>query len=76
MPRQFSGRALRQARINAGLSRMTLAAEVGRHVNSVANMERGSAVPRADTLARLADALGVTVDDLYAARRVAKRRAS
>jgi transcriptional regulator with XRE-family HTH domain len=54
---------------------MRLASLVSLHVNTLANIERGSAIPRANTLALLADALGVRVDDLYATP-VVKRRAS
>ena len=43
---------------------MELAIEAGMHLTHISNLERGMKMPTVDTLIKLADALGVTLDDL------------
>lgn len=55
------------ARIRAGLSQHALAREVGIAANHLARIESGTkALPRFDTVARLAAALGLSLDDVAA----------
>lgn len=57
-------RALRKARLLAGLTQATLAESAGVHTISVVRYETGHMNPRPGTIARLAAALGLTVADL------------
>lgn len=52
-----------------GLSQSALAAAAGVRKATVADIERGKSRGRADVLRRLADALGLEVDDLIPIRR-------
>lgn len=65
MPRQFSGPALRHARLNAGLTPERLAVDTGRSVWSIQSYELGRSHPSVPVLARLATVLGVPIDDLF-----------
>lgn len=56
---------LRRAR---GWKQKELAAKIGSSLHQVSKMEHGPYVPRAFTLLRLAEALGVTVDFLLTGR--------
>ena len=60
----FDLRAVRRARLLAGLTVAEVAARVGVSDGAVKSWEAGRRTPTAATLLRLADALGVTVDDL------------
>ena len=55
---------LRQLRKQRDLSQAELAQLVGLHTNLIGRYERGESRPAADTLKRLADALGVSSDYL------------
>lgn len=57
-------RQLRDARRARGWTQADLAERVGIAVEVCGRLERGRALPRADTLVRLAVALGVSVDAL------------
>lgn len=75
----FSPDRLREQRERAGLTQEDLAnltAERGQFVerSTISHIENGRRSPMARTLKALADALGITVDDLLAER--PKRRAS
>jgi len=65
MPRQFSGPALRHARLAAGLSPERLAVDVDRSVWSIQSYELGRAQPSVPALAQLATALDVPIDALF-----------
>lgn len=56
--------ALRQYRESARMSRASLADQVGRSEASVARWETGHNAPRRSTLVRIADVLGITVQEL------------
>jgi transcriptional regulator with XRE-family HTH domain len=55
---------LRELRQGKNWSQSDLAQEVGLHYNHLGRFERGSSRPSADTLKKLADALGVSTDYL------------
>lgn len=58
-------RTIRQLRRDRELSQEALAHAAGLHPKHLSEIERGNKDPRATTLARLADALRVSVGDLY-----------
>jgi transcriptional regulator with XRE-family HTH domain len=58
-------RTIRQLRRDRELSQEALASAAGMHPKHLSEIERGNKDPRASTVARLADALGVTVGELY-----------
>jgi transcriptional regulator with XRE-family HTH domain len=58
------GRNLRAARLKAGLSQEEVANACGLHRTEISLLERGRRQPRLETLARLADLLGSTLDEL------------
>lgn len=64
MARRFSGRRLRETRKSVGVSAEQLAIDTGRTTYSIHGYERGRIQPPLDVAARLAAALGCTVDDL------------
>lgn len=57
--------AIRDARTAAGLSLQSLANAVGITKGAMATIDLGKSVPRADTLRRIADVLGKTMDELW-----------
>lgn len=57
--------AIRQLRRERNLSQEALAFAAGVHPKHVSEIERANKDPRATTVIRLADALGVTVAALY-----------
>jgi transcriptional regulator with XRE-family HTH domain len=61
----FSAPRLRDLRLARRLSQAKLAAQAHVARDSIGNLENGG-VARAETLDRLADALGVSVDELQA----------
>lgn len=65
--RTFTSR-LREARINAGLTQEQLGQRLGLGAGTcmsyVCRLERGTREPRLETLVRVADALGVSIDYL------------
>jgi transcriptional regulator with XRE-family HTH domain len=60
----FGGR-VRLLRSRRRLTQRWLADEVGRSVAYLSDLETGKRMASADTLARLADVLGVTMDELW-----------
>jgi transcriptional regulator with XRE-family HTH domain len=57
---------VRRAREDRGLTRFQLAAQVGISISTIDRLENEGKLPNAQTLFRIADALGVTVDSLRA----------
>jgi transcriptional regulator with XRE-family HTH domain len=57
--------AIRQLRRARELSQEALAAAAGMHPKHLSEIERANKDPRATTVIRLADALGVPVSELY-----------
>jgi transcriptional regulator with XRE-family HTH domain len=55
---------LAEVRQAKGMTQEQLAAVTGVHRVTIARIETGEVSPKAETLKRLADALGVLVDDL------------
>lgn len=60
------GTRIAEARHAAGLSQRELAEKTGYTTSAVQAWELGTRHPRYDGLKQLADALGITVADLYA----------
>jgi transcriptional regulator with XRE-family HTH domain len=56
---------IRQARLNAGMSREQVAAAIHRSFTAVVRFENGTVTPSARTLGLLATALRVSVADLF-----------
>ena len=65
MSRCFMPRRLTELRELAGISRQELATATRRSWFTVYGWERGTAAPSIEALARIADALGCRVDDLF-----------
>lgn len=66
MPLRFRPEVLERARLEAGLSRESLAAKAGVGRVTIFNAESGlSTQPRPEIVKALADALGLPVSDLY-----------
>ncbi len=59
------GKALREARLNAGHTQMSLGLETGVHRNYVGGIERGERSPTVKRMAVLAKELDVALDDLF-----------
>jgi transcriptional regulator with XRE-family HTH domain len=62
---QHFGAHLRVLRTSAGLSQEDLAGAALLSKDTVSRIERGATSPRAETLLRLADALGVSADAFF-----------
>lgn len=62
---QRLGTNVRVLRGHRGLTQRELAADAGLHRSEVGMLERGLRTPRADTVFRLAGALGVPVEKLF-----------
>ena len=62
--RQRFAATLRSARDGLGLSQEDLAERVELSVEALGRLERGRVLPRAETLLRIADATGLSVDAL------------
>lgn len=58
-------RTIRQLRRDRELSQEALANAAGVHPKHLSEIERGNKDPRASTVARLAEALGVSIGELY-----------
>src|SRR5690242_14170115 len=67
MPMSQLGPRLREARTRAGLSLRAAARELGVSPSFVSQMENGKSQPSVATLYSLAQLLGVSVDELFAA---------
>jgi len=59
------GVALRETRQDRGLSQEELGLRTGVHRNYIGGMERAERSPTVLTVAKLADALGMTVSELF-----------
>lgn len=59
------GRALHDARERRGLTQESLGLETGVHRNYIGGIERGERSPSVATIAKLADALDVSLADLF-----------
>lgn len=59
------GAALRKARLDRGLSQEELGLQTGVHRNYIGGIERGERSPTVITVAKLAEALGVSLADLF-----------
>lgn len=64
-PRSKQGAKLLKLRLEAGLSQMELAELIGEPQQNVAYWERSKKPPRSDTLPKIAQALGVKVEDIF-----------
>jgi len=62
LSRVDAGAAMRQARLEAGLSQRRLAVRSGVPQSAIARIESGRVIPRVDTLARLLQAAGATLE--------------
>jgi transcriptional regulator with XRE-family HTH domain len=60
------GAAVRRRRFEAGLSQEALASDCGLHPTNLGKLERGERNSSAQTLIRIAAALGCRVSDLFA----------
>lgn len=58
------GKRIRELRVERGWSQEYLAAEAGLNMNYLGGIERAERNPSLKNLARIADALGVTIPDL------------
>ena len=63
--RKFSGRRLADHRLRKNLRPEHLAVHIGRCSMTVRQYEHGKIQPPADVVGSLADALDITVDDLF-----------
>jgi transcriptional regulator with XRE-family HTH domain len=72
------GALIYTARTSAGLTQAELAERIGKHEDSISNIERGTVLLTIRTLLDLADAFGVSVQELLPAKaspaRVSKNR--
>jgi transcriptional regulator with XRE-family HTH domain len=59
------GRRVQALRERAGLTQENLADRIGRSVDTVSNIERGANSTRVETAARIAEALGVELRELF-----------
>lgn len=66
-PASPMGRAIRAARIARQMTQRAAADAAGIHPVAWGRIERGEDTPRADTVARIARALGVPVGSLFSA---------
>jgi transcriptional regulator with XRE-family HTH domain len=62
---QGLGQALEEARDECGLTQEALSLETGVHRNYIGGIERGERSPSVAAVVKLADALGVTLSDLF-----------
>jgi transcriptional regulator with XRE-family HTH domain len=60
------GEALAELRKERGLTQEALALSTGVHRNYIGGIERGERSPTVETIAVLADALGVSLGELFA----------
>jgi transcriptional regulator with XRE-family HTH domain len=73
---QTRGKRLRALREAAGLSQSELAQRLGVHRSNIGFWEGKGIIPRSDLLAPMAEALGVTVNDLLGKETKPKRTAA
>jgi transcriptional regulator with XRE-family HTH domain len=65
LPQRF-GRCVRQLRVDAGLSQVELAEQCGYYQTYISRLERGQANPTLKAMNDLANALGLTIYELWA----------
>ena len=65
MERKFSGVRLREHRLAIPMKAEQLALNIDRTVYTIHEYERDRALPGVNTVARLADSLGIAIDDLF-----------
>lgn len=70
------GAALRELRIRRQLTQEQLAERAGLSYKFIGEIERGRGNPTVDTVARLAEALGVAIPDLFPAARADRSAAN
>lgn len=63
--RTFDHAKLANLRNEKGLTQAQLGEKCGADKTVISHWENGASAPRADTLPLVADALGVSIDDLY-----------
>jgi XRE family transcriptional regulator, regulator of sulfur utilization len=68
------GRRVRELRLKAGVSQEELAEQAGLHRNYVGSVERGERDIGITALARLTDALSISLPEFFSTIRPAKRR--
>jgi transcriptional regulator with XRE-family HTH domain len=73
---QIRGKRLRAFRQAAGLSQSQLATRLGVHRSNIGFWETKGIIPRSDLLAPMAEALGVSVNDLIGKESKPKRTAT
>jgi transcriptional regulator with XRE-family HTH domain len=73
-PRPAQGARLAALRQQVGLSQTELARLVGEPQQNIALWEQSDKPPRADAIPKIAQALGVHIEDLFAAKAPAPRR--
>ena len=56
---------IKELREELGLTQKELAAKIGNVQRNISNWENGSSEPDCETLVRLADVFGVTMDELF-----------
>jgi transcriptional regulator with XRE-family HTH domain len=59
------GQRVQSLREQAGLTQERLADQIGRSVDTISNIERGANSTRVETAARIAEALGVALPELF-----------
>ena len=59
------GQVIRDLRVERGLSQEQLSLETGVHRNYIGGIERGERSPSVLVVAQLADALGISLADLF-----------
>jgi transcriptional regulator with XRE-family HTH domain len=62
---QGLGRALQEVRDKRGLTQEALSLETGVHRNYIGGIERGERSPSVEAIVKLAEALDVTLPDLF-----------
>lgn len=67
--RERTARNLRVARIRAGLTQRQVSVTSGIDIASLSRIERGIGNPTIGTIAKLAEAIGTDLADLFAARK-------
>jgi transcriptional regulator with XRE-family HTH domain len=63
--RMFDHQKVKATRQAIGLTRDVLAQRAGLTADGIMKIEQGRRTPRADTMVRLADALGIKTDELF-----------
>ena len=67
---------LREERVKRGLSKYTLSAQCGLAQQTISYMERGLRQPSFETILRIADGIGVNLEDVLSRARAAVSKKS